>query len=389
METIAYTLELTLLCWASFTTFYLLFYALLSYFYHEDRRSISEAQRLPHILILIPAYREDRVIFETAREALKQHYPQQFFQVAVVGDHLEDKTISKLQKLPLRVLDVQFDKSTKAKAINYALEVLPGHYDLVLILDADNIMRYDFLKQLVQGHHRNFQVMQGQRIAKNRDSEIAELDALSEMVNNRIFCFGQQTIGLSSRLLGSGMCFNYSIFKRIMRNIEAIGGFDKELEIQLLKEKLEIHFLPRAIVYDEKTRVSNHLIGQRTRWISAQYHYFKSHFLKNLKNPASLSNMDFTNKLLQLSLLPRSILLLFAMISSTFALLFSHYDILLCWGICLSLLVFVYLMFIPIREISYHLNVALRHAPRIFLSLFMVIPKMKSVNKNFIHTPHQ
>ena len=80
-------------------------------------------------------------------------------------------------------------------------------------------------------------IHQGHRIAKNVNNSFAILDAISEEINNLIFRKAHRVVGLSSALIGSGMAFDYKIFKKEMKDIKAIGGFDKELEMNFLQKK--------------------------------------------------------------------------------------------------------------------------------------------------------
>jgi len=79
------------------------------------------------------------VIVKTAESALRQLYPVGKYQVVVVADSLQRSTLYKLHNLPLNVLEVQFESSTKAKALNAALNYLPENFDMVVVLDSDNI----------------------------------------------------------------------------------------------------------------------------------------------------------------------------------------------------------------------------------------------------------
>src|SRR5690625_4875867 len=92
-------------------------------------------------IILIPAYKEDGVILDTVKHAVEQDYKEDCFDVMVIADQLQEETLKSLAQLPVKVLEVSFEKSTKAKAIKAAITRLPEEvYDLVMILDADNLL---------------------------------------------------------------------------------------------------------------------------------------------------------------------------------------------------------------------------------------------------------
>jgi hypothetical protein len=44
------------------------------------------------------------------------------------------------------------------------------------------------------------------------------------------------SLGLSSAIIGSGMAFRYDYFKTLMSTVTAVGGFDKEIELKMLKK---------------------------------------------------------------------------------------------------------------------------------------------------------
>jgi hypothetical protein len=60
--------------------------------------------------------------------------------IVVIADSLQSATLSVLRELPIRVIDVSFESSTKVKSLNAALQALPDDYDYAVILDADNVM---------------------------------------------------------------------------------------------------------------------------------------------------------------------------------------------------------------------------------------------------------
>src|SRR5689334_17493244 len=90
--------------------------------------------------VLIPSYKEDAVILDGAQKNLLQSYPASFFDIVVIADSLQPATIAALRKLPIKVVEVSFESSTKVKSLNTALAQLPDEYDYAVILDADNVM---------------------------------------------------------------------------------------------------------------------------------------------------------------------------------------------------------------------------------------------------------
>ena len=137
---------------------YILFFALVSMLWKKPVSPLSaylegqiRSMREPRqytFLVLYPAYNEDRVIINSVHTFLGQYYPYKGFHVAVISDHMQPETNEQLAQLPITLLQPVFEKSSKAKAMQYALQQIKGDYDYVVILDADNVVESDFLAKL-------------------------------------------------------------------------------------------------------------------------------------------------------------------------------------------------------------------------------------------------
>ena len=149
------------------------------------------------IVVLIPAYREDCVIEESVEACLAQDYPHDRMEIVVISDQMEEATNQRLSELPIRLIKVEFENSTKAKSLNFALDLLP-EFDIAVVLDADNLMEVSFLSKINSAFENGSRIVQGHRTAKNTNTSYAILDALSEEVNNSIFRKGH--VNLSIRL---------------------------------------------------------------------------------------------------------------------------------------------------------------------------------------------
>ncbi len=378
------------------TVCYNLVYALAGLFPLRPRK--AKVNRLRKIAVLIPGYKEDNVILQTAKVSLQQDYPQDMFDVIVIADSFAQGTLQKLNELPVKVIEVVFENSTKSKALNKAMEQLPEEYDIAVILDADNLMAPDFLTRINEGFNEGFRVIQGHRVAKNTDTSFAILDAISEEINNHIFRKGHRVLGLSSALIGSGMAFEYLFFKNMMADIKAIGGFDKELELKLLRDRQTIGYLEYALVYDEKTQKADNFQRQRKRWLSAQFIYFSNYLGSGLKHLFFKGNIDFFDKVIQLAFLPRVLLLgvlfLCSAISVGAHLLsvpFVESNFSTTWLFWTSLFVVTgvtLLLATPRKFFSKQTLKAIFSLPRAFLLMFGSLFRLKGANRKFIHTIH-
>ncbi|MEZ4981713.1 MAG: glycosyltransferase [Saprospiraceae bacterium] len=225
-------MEYILLIWLGGSVLLQLIYVMASLIPNK-KNNPKNSGRLHHFTVMIPAYKEDSVILESALYALSANYPKNHFNVMVLADQLKRETLDKLSLLPIQLVEVQFEKSTKVKALKKGMEQIGSKTEAIVILDADNLMDDHFLKEANQALQSGATVIQGQRIAKSESNGLAILDAASEAINNNILCKGANKLGLSARLAGSGMVFKKEVFQEALFEMDTISGFDKTLEMKL------------------------------------------------------------------------------------------------------------------------------------------------------------
>jgi len=361
-------------------------------FYNE--KSKSKINKLRKFAVLIPGYKEDAVIVNVAKQALNQNYPHDKYEVIVIADSFSKKTLDQLNKLPIRVVVVDFEVS---KALNKCMSIIGDDYDVAFILDADNIMKNNVLEKINSAFDRGFSAVQGHRSAKNLNADFAILDAISEEINNNIFRKGHRVLGFSSALIGSGMGLDYALYKKTMATIDSVGE-DKEVELKILKKKYKIEYVDSAIIYDEKTSQSKVFVNQRRRWIAAQLGFFKSHFKDGLKNLFTTGNVDYFDKVVQMIQPPRILLAgvltiiiifsglfslsWFSFIQPFFVLNFYFWFVLFCLT-TVSLLVSI-----PRSFYNYQTFRALLKVPLGFVLMLISLIKIKGANTTFLHTTH-
>ncbi len=384
-------LQIVFLVMLGLPVFYIFVFAFAGLFYRQTTYKKSRTFR--KMAVLIPGYKEDSVIVEVAGEALKQDYPKEKFEVIVIADSFQEETIEKLQNLPIRLVQVSFEKSTKSKALNRTMEQLDDAYDIVVVLDADNIMATDFLTKLNMAFESDFIAIQGHRTAKNLNTPLAVLDAVSEEINNHIFRKGHRVLGLSSAIIGSGMAFRYGFFKKLMSTVTAVGGFDKEIELIMLKDGHTIEYLDDAYVYDEKVQKAEVFSNQRRRWLSAQLHYFRKDFLHSLKDLLFRGNVDYFDKALQFIQPPRILLLGAVLLLGCLSLIANYllqvnpvYSFI--WGAVIIGCLLAFLFSVPGAFYNQRTVKALASLPKGMWLMFGSLLRIKGANKKFIHTRH-
>ncbi|MDO3641017.1 glycosyltransferase family 2 protein [Mucilaginibacter sp. L3T2-6] len=346
------------------------------------------SKNLSKFVIYICSYKEDAIILNSAAAALTLDYPKDMFHVCVIADSLQPETVMKLKQMPLQVLEVVFESSTKSKALHKAIEnTVPG-FDAAIVFDIDNIAAPDFLYHINDYLQAGEKVVQGHRVAMNTNTSVAILDAISEEVNNHIFRKSQRVFNLSAAIIGSGMALNYKTFTDVMMRIDAVGGFDKEMGLLLTNDKITVAYSDAALIYDEKVANKEVFKKQRRRWLSAQFSllgkYGRTAFSALLKG-----KFDYLNEVYQLSILPRVLMLglmpFMLLVSLLLPGIGPDWHL---WLIATACCYTGILVAIPTSFYNKDFFGALMRIPVIFFTMLLLLFKLKGANKKFIHTPH-
>ena len=370
------SIEYLLVFILSVNIIYLLIFSIASHCPPKNQKIIVHV--LNRIVILIPAYKEDQVVMECVNSCLTQNYPKEQYDIVVISDQMQDSTLLKLEALPLKLIKVFFKDSTKAKALNYAMAEIG---------DADNVVDSEFLLHInTSMNQKGVEIVQAHRTAKNQNTKLAILDAVSEEINNSIFRLGHSNVGFSAALIGSGMAFKYELLKKELYSINAIGGFDRALELALIKKKKKITYLPDTYVWDEKIQNHHNFSQQRKRWLSAQLHYLGLS-LKDIPKAIQEKNWDLCDKIFQQMSLPRVLLLGITFLVAIGISFFTWETSIKWWVLFIVLNISLYIA-IPKRMLTSKLASAVLILPFSFMLMFLNLFKLKNANKKFIHTSH-
>ena len=374
---------------------YILFFALVSLLWRKPISHLSsylenqvKSLHSGHnysFLVLYPAYNEDRVIVSSVQQFVGQYYPYDCFHVAVISDHMQPETNDRLRKLPITLLTPVFEKSSKAKAMQYAMDQIKEEYDYIVILDADNVVASNFLERLNEVCALGYKAIQCHRCAKNNDSNIAVLDGVSEEINNTIFRKAHNRIGLSSALIGSGMCFNFKWFKENVYKLTTAGE-DRELEALLLMQGVYIHYEETIPVYDEKVSNKDNFQKQRLRWMTAQLQSLLR-MLPNIPQAIKTGNIDFVDKTIQQALIPRSMLMVLTFAMATLMTFLSQVWCLKWWLLFLFVCLSLYIATPKALRSHSVLGKALS-IPMLVWKMMLNMLKIDRKNTDFIHTEH-
>ncbi len=390
LHTILYFLSTILFIYLAANTIYLFVIALCGrlirgkkFVFHPEKKRIS---------VLIPCYKEDLIIIDTASRAAGHDYPKDRFTVTVIADKLQPSTVANLRRIPVHVLEV--DLNMKSRSLHAALEALHGSdAEIVMILDSDNIMDAGCLEKVNAAFQEGCMAVQCHRTAKNKNTSVAWLDAMSEEININLFRRGPAVLGLSAAPIGSGMAFDTALIREIFSSEEILQnpGEDREIDMQLMRRKIKMEFIDDALVYDEKVASAVVFEKQRVRWLEAQVSHLKRFFHGDMRDAPK--TFLYYNKFFQNLLLPRILtLVVFCIIGFVLVMqaLFGIQLLFPGWLAWMALIGIYFLaLFISIPGAFYSMNTvrALNQVPVLMLAMIRALLQMKKKRAEFIHTP--
>lgn len=232
-------------------------------------------------VVVFPAYNPNQRLIESVKAALQLPEKPLIF---VLLQKAAPEIRQQLAILPgVFMLEKDFSQTT-GNSYHAALRYLSSWvkercqkegYQLrhLLLLDKDNLVAPDFLASVQQHGRKEFTIWQGQRRPiGSPNNHWAKADALSELLNDCLMRQGKNALGLSAELSGSAVVFPFPAFERAVCQLDKRApGMDKNLLIQLLKDKNKVQFLPQAYVSEEKTEKASSYGMQRSRWFGNQY----------------------------------------------------------------------------------------------------------------------
>jgi cellulose synthase/poly-beta-1,6-N-acetylglucosamine synthase-like glycosyltransferase len=235
------------------------------------RKPAQLPQDEPDYGIILTAYQHTHTLKAAVASLLKLRYSN--YLIYVVADNCD---ISGLHFNDDRVILLRPEEALQSNIRShfYAINRFRRPHEYLTIIDSDNLVDPDYLNQLNLRFAQGYEAIQGVRKAKNLDTVYACLDAVQDIYYHfydREILFA---IGSSATLAGSGMAFTTKLYRECLEHSDMSGaGFDKVLQMEILKRKKRIAFSKNAIVYDEKTSRSDQLVKQRARWFNTWFRF--------------------------------------------------------------------------------------------------------------------
>ncbi len=306
-----------ILIFISFAAIYHVFLA-VAFFLIRETHPVQSADRYRYIL-LIPAHNEQAVIGRMLESLKTVNYDPSLFEVSVIADNCKDNTAQIAAGFGVNVMTRENSAERgKGFAIEWALKNIDfKRFDAVIIVDADNIVDSFFFQGLNEIIGRGSEIIQCNNCLANPEASIfTKIIHVSRTINNNLYHHAKYKLGLSSYLMGNGMCFTTRILEKHGWSASTIAE-DYEYYAKLIMENEMIGFAAKAKIYHQESLGIRHATAQRIRWSTGRFQVARTFGVRLFKKGLAERNIRIIDASFAL-LLPN----LSLMVNMTIALLF-------------------------------------------------------------------
>ena len=262
------------------------------YLIKDKKTKLIRKNHSENFAILIPARYESKVIENLFKSISNQSININMKDVYVIVEDKKDKTVDIAKQYGISVfIREKLDLKTKGYALMEIVEHLiknDKYYDLYFIMDADNILDKDFIKNMLKSYEDGYDIVTGYRKSINvNENRVSISSALTFALINTLLNESRLKKNRPITVSGTG----YFITKKL---IKKWGSFpyhllteDYELSVDNVFNKYSTYYNKKAIFYDEQPTSIKQSMIQRTRWCKGYLQTRKKYHKKlatNLKD---------------------------------------------------------------------------------------------------------
>jgi hyaluronan synthase len=226
-----------------------LFYLLTRYIKYRPISSVSD-NLLPTITVIVPAYNEGKLVYDTLHSLAASDYPQEKIQILCIDDGSKDDTWQWMQKAYNEIgncinLHQQPKNLGKRHALYHGFNI--GSGDIFVTVDSDSIVLPDTLRNLVSPLVLNPSC--GAVAGKVR--VLNDNDAMIPKMLNVSFAYSFDFIRSAQSTLGTVLC-----------TPGALSAYRKEAVYNCLEDWFNQHFMGKRTDIGEDRAMTNMILKQ-------------------------------------------------------------------------------------------------------------------------------
>ncbi len=341
METAIHILTFCITLLVTFFVLYLWFFAVV-YFVKKPKK-IPNQDPEKRFLFLIPAHNEEVLLPKTIKSLKRQNYAQGLFDIMVIADHCTDKTTSIAREEKVLSQEYQ-DPENKGKgfALSWFFQnnSLKG-YDAVVFVDADAVLGSNFLRVMNNRLLSGQKIIQAYNDIRNYDrNPLTRLMYITSFLKNLSFYEAKERLGLSSALMGVGMCVDKDVLKKTGWKAFSVGE-DWEYYAQLISEGKKVNFASTGKVFAQEATSLKRGFSQRVRWAGGKFEIMGKYGFRILWNGLKSFDIRKIDASFNILIPNYSMLLNLNIICLLSGLLLKH-SLLIWWSLSLLFLLSLY-----------------------------------------------
>jgi len=255
---------------------------------NKDKNKIKRKE-LPLVTIAIPAYNEERGIWNTLKSLTGMDYPKEKLEIIVVNDGSKDKTREKVEEFikknkSFNIILINQENKGKGAALNNALKIAKGEY--FSVFDADSIAGKDVLKSMIEyfDSEKVGAVITAIKVYEPKTSieKIQRLEYIFASFVRKLM----GNVGTLHTTHGVLSLFNKDIIKKLNGFDEKNMTEDFEIAMKLRHNHYEIKMCEEGFCYTQVPSNFHSLWTQRVRW-------FRGFMSNNIKYKDMVMNKEY------------------------------------------------------------------------------------------------
>lgn len=227
----------------------MLAYILVLYLRYKPIKSVSDEQ-LPSCTVIVPAYNEGKLVWQTLRSVANSNYPAEKLQLIAIDDGSQDDTWEWMQKAKRELGDrlsiyQQPENKGKRHALYKGFQLATG--DVLVTVDSDSIIKKYTLRNMTSP----FVVNENCGAVAGNVKVLNNKKALIPKMLNVSFAFSFEFVRSAQSVLGGVFC-----------TPGALSAYRKEAVMNCLSEWLDQKFMGQPSNIGEDRAMTNMILKQ-------------------------------------------------------------------------------------------------------------------------------
>ncbi|MFN8844217.1 MAG: glycosyltransferase, partial [Chryseotalea sp.] len=219
MKTVLYILLIPFALYFCFYAFYWLILILAGKEKSQKKKSVHVYN--PEVLLILPAYKPTP-IFKQVLDAVAVAIKNRNIKVFVLLQQAEKEYGYYAREKGFWVESQNFDHlsgNSYQHALRYICSQIAVYQnkgkinpEFVMLVDKDNLIASDFFEKIPAHVYDQFDIIQGKRLSISTHNAISFFDHITERLNDTMFRFAKQNLGLMIEISGSGALIETDLF---------------------------------------------------------------------------------------------------------------------------------------------------------------------------------